>query len=167
MSSSWEKQELPNRAAPFTLRLSLACISGVCDGTFSGWSVESPWGFHYSQRSREASDIHAKDICLDPSASHGVLHLGFTKIWTAPRRRGSCAIDGYLVASLLPVWKTTSLPGDKLVPSPGRSRKTFIDSSCSSSSYSSSSSSISNKNMLAKLGMKDVGCSAPPANGAR
>jgi len=95
-------------------------------------------GFHCLLRSGEAFDVHAKDICLDPSASHGVLYLGLTK---SGQRRGAAeavTIDCCLVARLLAVWKTTSLPGDRLVPSPGKFRKIFND-------------------MLAGLGIKDVG----------
>ena len=84
-------------------------------------------GFHCLLRSGEAFDIQSRDVCLDPTATHGVLYLGLTK---SGQRRGAAeavTIDCCLVARLLAVWQMNTLPGDKLVPSPGRFRKIFND----------------------------------------
>ena len=67
-----------------------------------------------------------------------MLYLGLTK---SGQRRGAAeaiTIDCCLVARLLAVWQLKTQPGDNLVPSPGRFRKTFND-------------------MLAGLGIEDVG----------
>jgi len=110
--SAWQKRELPNRAAPFTLRLSLACIEWSLRQGLLWMACAVAVGFYCLLRSGEAFEILSKDISLDPTATHGVLYLGLTK---SGQRRGAAeavTIDCSLVARLLAVWQLNTLPGD-------------------------------------------------------
>ena len=125
---TWQKKELPARAAPFSIQQLFLLVGLFLEGGEAEFAIVTLLMFFLILRTGEATYIKRGDITFSPDFNSFILNLGQTKVGSRRGNDESVACEIPWLSHVVAAWAKGKLPGD-LLCSRGvhRYRKTFSE----------------------------------------
>ena len=111
---TWNKKELPARAAPFSIQQLFLLVKAFLDASEPEFAIVTLLMFFLILRTGEANYIKRGDITFSPDYNSFILNLGQTKVGSRRGNDESVACEIPWLSHVVASWAKGKLPGDPL-----------------------------------------------------